>query len=187
MEKAIYLVLFVVIIFIGYSWYSVAQYHIEDDSTAIQSNLTEWSNRGSGGINPDVIKMVQIDDTRSYIVLFETQGSNMGYAHFIKGWNGKFKIEHSGHGTKIIGYQEIHTNKGIYGLIYGENPDLKIDHIQADMYYGDFSFSSSVREDEKFVRYEKIPNDIEKPFPAELTFYDEGGFVIKREDLKINR
>ncbi|CQR46266.1 hypothetical protein BN1058_00519 [Paraliobacillus sp. PM-2] len=180
MKKAIYFVSIIILIFIGYSWYYVNQYHIEDNRTAIQSNLTEWSSRGSGSIHPDVIEVVQLDDTSSYIVLFQTQSSHMGYAHMIKGWNGKFKITHSGHGTNIVKYQKIQTNKGMYGIIVGKNPDLKIDHIIADLYDGDFSFSSNVRADEKFVRYEKIPNDIEEPFPAELTFYDKEGSVIKK-------
>lgn len=102
----IYLASFIIIIFIGYSLYYVTQYHIEDNRAAIQSNLKEWSSRGSESITPDVMEVVQLDDTSSYIVLFQTQSSNIGYAHIIKGWNGKFKIDHTAHWTNIVDYQK---------------------------------------------------------------------------------
>ncbi|WP_226036755.1 hypothetical protein [Aquibacillus saliphilus] len=173
----------ITIISIGYSFYYFNQYNIEDKRATIQSSLKEWSNRGSGSIDPDVIEVVQLDGTSSYIVLFQTQGKNIGYAHFIKGWNGKFKIEHSGHGTNIVQYQKIKTNKGIYGILVGKNPDLKIDHIKASLYYEDFSFKSNVNADEKFIRYQQIPADIEKPFPGELTIYDKKNSVIELSEL----
>ncbi len=72
----------------------------------------------------------------------------------------------------------------MYGIIVGKNPNLKIDHIIADLYYGDFNFNSNVSADEKFVRYEKIPSDIEEPFPAELTFYDKEGSVIEMSEFQ---
>ncbi len=183
MKKVIYLFLFVAIIFIGYSWYYFDQYHIEDNRTAIQSNFKEWINRDSESIEPDVIEVVQLDNTSSYIVLFQIQSSNIGYAHFIKGWNGNFKIDHSGHGTNIVSYKKIKTNKGMYGILVGKNPDLSIDHIKADLSYDDFDFTANVSTNEKFVRYKQLPNDIEKPFPADLTFYDKNGSVIELSDL----
>lgn len=183
MKKVVYLLFLIVIISTGYTFYYFNQYNIEDKRATIQSSLKEWSNRGSGSIDPDVIEAVQLDDTSSYIVLFETQSKNIGYAHFIKGWNGNFKIEHSGHGTNIVKYQKIKTNKGMYGILVGKNPDLKIDHIKADLYYVDFSFKSNVNADEKFVSYQQLPADIEKPFPAELTFYDKKSSVIEMSEL----
>lgn len=186
MKKVIYLLSFVSIISIGYYFYYINQYDIEDKRAAIQSSLNEWANRGmgSGSIDAEVIEVVQLDETSSYIVLYETQSNHLGYAHYIKGWNGKFRIEHSGHGTNIVKYQKIKTNNGMYGILVGKNPDLKIDYIKADSYYGDFNFKSNVNGDEKFVRYEKLPIDIEKPFPAELTFYDKNGSVIELSELR---
>lgn len=183
MKKVIYLLSIIAIISIGYSFYYFNQYNIEDKRATIQSSLKEWSDRGSGSIDPDVIEVVQLDDTSSYIVLFQTQSKNIGYAHFIKGWNGKFKIKNSGHGTNIVKYQIIKTNKGMYGILVGKNPDLKIDHIKANLYYGDFSFKSNVNADEKFIRYQQLPPDIEKPFPAELTFFDKKNSVIELVEL----
>lgn len=183
MAKIKYVILFIIIISIGYSWFYFNQYHIEDKRTDIQSSLEEWSNRGSGNIEPDVIDVVQLDDTNSYIVLFQTESNHIGYAHFIKGWNGKFKIEHSGHGTNIVDYQKIKTNKGMYGILVGKNPDLQIDHVKANLYHESFNFTSNVSDDEKFVKYEMLPENVKKPFPAELTFFDKNDTKINMADL----
>ncbi|WP_433743298.1 hypothetical protein [Falsibacillus pallidus] len=184
MKKALYIISFTLIISIGYCWYYFSQYHIEDNRTAIQSNLKEWNNRGAGSNKPDVLEVVRLDDTSSYIVLYKTPSENLGYAHLIKGWNGRYKIQHTGEGDNIADYQKIQTNNGVYGVIVGKNPNLKIDHIKADLYYGDFNIKSSVHSDEMFVRYKKIPSDIEEAFPAELTYYDKDGSVIELSDLE---
>lgn len=65
-------------------------------------------------------------------MLFETQSNKIGYAHIFKGWNGKYKIDSSGHGTNQVSYKKIKTNKGMYGILVGKNPDLEFDHIHAD-------------------------------------------------------
>lgn len=106
-------------------------------------------------------------------MLFETQSNKIGYAHIFKGWNGKYKIDSSGHGTNQVSYKKIKTNKGMYGILVGKNPDLEFDHIHADLYSGEFSFTSDLSDDEVFVKYQKLPGDIEQPFPAELTFYEK--------------
>ena len=84
-----YIFLFVAAILIGYSLIYFNQYHIKDDRTAFQSSLTIGLNEGSESIELDMNEIVQLDDTSSYIGLFQTQNSHVGYAHFIKGWNGK--------------------------------------------------------------------------------------------------
>lgn len=183
MKKIIYFIIIFSIISIGYSLNYLSKYHIEDNKTVIQSSLKDWLNRGSGSIDPDVLNIVQLDDTSSYVVLFETQNSNIGYAHLIKGWNGKYKIDQSAHGTNVVSYRKIKTIKGIYGILVGKNPGLKIDHIKVDLYYGNFIFTSNVSTDKKFVRYEKLPNDVEKHFPAELTYYDNDGSEIELSEL----
>lgn len=183
LKKVSYLILSVAIISIGYSFFYFNQYHIEDERTAIQSGLKDWSNRGSGSIKPNVIEVVQLDDTSSYIVLFQTKNGNVGYAHFIKGWNGKFKIDHSGHGTNIVSYEKIKTTEGMYGILVGKNPNLTIDHIKAELYYEDFNFIVNVSTDEMFIRYKQLPNDIEQPFPAELTYFNKNNSVIDLSEL----
>ncbi|GAM12799.1 hypothetical protein [Mesobacillus selenatarsenatis] len=178
MKKAGYLVILVAVMAIGYVIYYFNQYPIDDNQAAIQSGLQKWSNRASGSIKPSVIKSIQLEDTSSYIVLFQTENGDMGYAHLIKGFNGKYKIDHSGYGTNIVSYQKIKTNKGIYGILIGKNPKLKIDHIKTELYSGEYSFESNVKGEERFIAFEKLPENTKQPFPAELTFYDKNGSVI---------
>ncbi|MFG6116704.1 hypothetical protein ACGTN9_16255 [Halobacillus sp. MO56] len=180
MKKVIYLLLFVSIIFIIYSFNYFNQYHIEDKTTSIQSELKEWINRGSGLIEPEVIKRVQLDDTNSYIASFRTKSGNIGYAQLIKGWNGKFKIVVAGHGDgdDVVDYQKIKTSDGIYGVVVGRNPDMKIDHIKTDLYDEEFNFTSTVSSDKTYVKYHMLPPDIENPFPAEVTLFDKNNTEI---------
>jgi len=175
--------LFVAVMSIGYGIYYFNQYPIADNEAAIQSGLQEWSNRASGIIKPNVIKSVQLDETRSHIVLFETDRGEMGYAHLIKGLNGKYKIDHSGYGTNVVSYQKIKTNNGMYGILIGKNPQLKIDHIEAELFTG-YSFESNVKGEERFIDYEKLPENTKQPFPAELTFYDKNGSVIEPSEFQ---
>ena len=184
MKKVFYLFFAVTASLIVYSLIYFKQYHIEDDQTAIQVSLTEWINRGPDTVlKPAIIEMVQLDDTSSYIGLIETPEEYVGYAHFIKGWNGKFKIHRSGLESNIVKYQAIETNKGMYGILVGKNPDLAIDHIKAELEYDDFNFIVNVSTDEMFVRSKQLPKDIKEPFPAELTFYDKNDAVIDWSEL----
>ncbi|SEA99762.1 hypothetical protein SAMN05421743_11279 [Thalassobacillus cyri] len=185
MKRIIFLLLFVSIIFIIYSVNYFNQYHIEDKTTSIQSELKEWINRGSGLINLEVLKKVQLDDTSSYIVSFQTKSGNIGYAQLIKGWNGKFKIVLAGHGDGeyVADYQKIKTSDGIYGVLVGRNPDRKIDHIIADLDDEEFKFTSNVSGEKTYVKYHKLPPDIEKPFPARVTLYDKNNTEIYPPDL----
>jgi hypothetical protein len=184
LKKPWYLILFVAVLAIGYGIYYYNQYPIDDNQAAIQTGLQEWSNRDSGSIKPDVIKTVQLDDTRSYIVLFQTDRGEMGYAHLIKGLNGKYKIDHSGHGTTLVSYQKIKTNKGMYGILIGKNPKMTIDRIEAELHSREYSFESSVKGEERFIAYEKLPEDTKQPFPADLTFYDKNGSVIELSEFQ---
>lgn len=184
MKKVLYVFLFVTAILIVYTSIYFNQYHIEVDRTAIQSSLIEWLYNGPDidpDLKPAIKEMVQLDDTSSYIGLIQTTGGNVGYAHFIKGWNGKFKIIRSSPRGNTVHYQKIETTNGVYGILFGINPNLAIDHIK--VIYDDFNFIANVSTDELFVRYKHLPKDIKEPFPAELTFYDKNDSVIDRSDL----
>ncbi|WP_156289495.1 hypothetical protein [Oceanobacillus salinisoli] len=65
----------------------------------------------------------------------------------------------------------------------GKNPDLTIGRIKADLYYENFNFTADVSTDEMFVRYKHLPNDIEKPFPAELTYFYKNDSVVELKEL----
>lgn len=49
---------------------------------------------------------MQLDGSKSNIALFQLDNDDLGYAHLIKRLNGKFKMEHSEHGTNGISYEE---------------------------------------------------------------------------------
>ncbi len=184
MRKSTYLLLIIGVIFIGYSLFYFSQYHIDDDKIAVQSSLAEWMSNDSETTTLDVKEIIQLEDTNSHIALFQTENGHVGYAHLIEGWNGKLKIVSSGgHGTNIVSYEVIETNHGNYGIVFGENPELTIDHITADLNYENYRFSVDVPSDEIFVKYAHLPEGIEKPFPAELTYFDKDQTVIDVADL----
>lgn len=178
-KKVLYVILFIMVIGFGYTLFYFNQYSIEDERASIEANLMEWQNKGNEKeIKFDILKVTQIDDTNSYIALFETTDKNIGYTHLLKGWNGKYKIEQSGWGTNIASYQDLKTNKGMYGILVGKNPDLQIDHIIAESAEENFSFTSTVSKDETFLVYEKLPSDLKSTFLPNVTLYDEGQNII---------
>jgi hypothetical protein len=179
-KKVIYFSLFLIVLCIGYSLYYLNQYHIDNENVSIQSNLNDWLNRGSTEqISPNVIEVVRLDNSNSYIVLFELENNDIGYSQLIKGLNGMPKIERAGYGTNVVSYEKIKTNQGMYGILIGKNPNLKIDHISVKLMHEEIGFTTDVSKDEKFVKYEKLPSDLEENFPAELTFYDKNNTIIQ--------
>lgn len=172
-KKILYILSLLIIIGLGYALFYFNQYSIKEDETAIHSALTKWDNRGTDvETEIDILKTVQLDNTRSSIVLYETPDKNIGYAQLIKGWNGKYKIHQSGWGTNTVSYNDVKTNDGVYGVLVGKNPDLKIDHIVAKSNDGDFSFTSQIPKEETFAVYEKLPTDLKETFLPDITFYD---------------
>lgn len=172
----------VAIAVLGFSIYYMNEYTIEDDEAVIQSNLKTWLNRPpSEELNPEVLQVKQIEDTTSHVILFQLDNGDYGYARLLKGFNGNFKIESAGYGSGFhnSSYQVIDTNKGEYLILYGENPDLKIDHILATSLNSEYDATFDVSEEQLFLQSTKIPSDVERAFPVDLTFYDEGDNLIE--------
>ncbi len=107
------------------------------------------------------------------------KNGDVGYAQFIKGWNGRFKILQSGHGTNEVSYRSIKTNIGMYGVLIGRNSNLEISKIKAELLSENYSFTSDVSKDETFLRYKKLPSNLKQTFPAELFFYDENNKLVR--------
>ncbi|MYL29665.1 hypothetical protein GLW03_07505 [Halobacillus halophilus] len=179
MKKVIYAMVLLAISFISYIGYTHTAYTIEAGEKDVQQNIKEWLNRKSGDVDPEMITIVQLDDTTSYAALFETQQHDLGHAHLIKGWNGKYKIDHSGYGSNTVSYEEVKTNQGTYAILTGKNSDLKIEYVKAESMNKDYIFSADVSSDERFVRYEKLPANVDHTFPAEVTLYDKNHEVIR--------
>ncbi|MFJ7824823.1 hypothetical protein [Psychrobacillus sp. NPDC096623] len=184
MKKLTYLLLVFGIIFIGYMVFYLNDYRIKDNREDIQSSLEIWISSGNTkGIEPDVLDFLRIGDTKSYLVLFQTGSNKIGYAHYKKGWNGRLKIENVGYGTNIVKYQKVKTNKGIYGILVGKNPELKIEKIKVKLFSSEFNFKVDVSTDEVFVKYSQLPKSVNQPFPANLVFYDKNSNVIELTEL----
>ncbi|WP_084242880.1 hypothetical protein [Planomicrobium okeanokoites] len=158
------------------------EYTIKDDEAAIQSNLKTWLNRPpSEELNPEVIQVKQVENTTSHIILFQLDNGDYGYARLLKGLNGKFKIDHAGYGSGFFNssYQVIETNKGEYLILYGENPDLTVDHVLATALSGEYDITFDISDDQRFLQSAKIPSDVERAFPVDLTFYDASDILIE--------
>lgn len=180
-KKWMYVILCTVIIGFGYTLFYSNQYSVGDNRASIHADLTTWENRGSQEKNEiSILKVTQIDDTNSHVVLFETAHKHLGYAQLLKGWNGKFKIIQSGSGTNMVSYHDLKTNQGTYGILMGKNLDFQIDYIIAKSEFTDedFSFTSNIPKDEKFLVYKKLPSDLKETFLT-ITLYDENGKVIE--------
>jgi len=179
-KKIMYYAVFLIVLCIGCSLYYFNQYHINNDNVSIQSNLKDWLNKTSTEeIIPNVLDVVRLDNSNSYIALFQLENNNIGYSQLIKGSNGKLKIERAGYGTNVVSYEKIETNKGVYGILVGKNPDLKMDHLSVKLKHEEFGFTTDVSKDEKFVKYEKLPSGLKETFQAELTLFDENNTVIQ--------
>ncbi|BBI33095.1 hypothetical protein [Cohnella abietis] len=181
--------LFTIIILIcfgGYYLFSyVKAYNISNNNESIQASLTGWMNRGvnnevSDEENLNLLKFVQIDSSTSYIALYHLDNKYVGYAHFIKGINGKFKLDESGHKTGEVNYRDIKTNKGVYGVLVGRNVEKNIDNITTKLINEEYSYTTSVSNEAFFVKYNKIPSQFKKTFPAEITLFDENNEIISK-------
>lgn len=178
-KKMSLIIAFVLILGVASILFYTNQYSIADEEQTIYTNLIEWQNRGSDfDFQLTILDIVQIDQSRSSIVLFETSGNNIGYAHLIKGWNGKYKIVGSGWGDSLVSYTDIKTSNGVYGILIGKNTDLKIHAITAVTVDGLHEFSSIVADADTFIRYEKLPRNLKQTFVSELVFFDKDGQIL---------
>lgn len=78
---------------------------------------------------------MHLDDTKSSIALFQLENADIGYAHLIKDLNGKYEFDVIGYGSNKVSYEEIKTNRGMYGILVGKNRELRIEHITAKLMY----------------------------------------------------
>ena len=177
-KKRWFVVLGVVLLFfLSYAATTYFQYPIGNET--FQQDLTEWVNKGEADSKKiEILRATQLDNTSSHIVLFELDSGEIAFAHTIQGWNGKFKIVESGWGPAIA-YRDIQTENGSYGVIYGDNSNIEIDHIRADSLEVRFGFVAGVTKELYFIKYTKLPASIQTAFPMELRFYDEKDIEIK--------
>ncbi|WP_409253012.1 hypothetical protein V1502_03515 [Bacillus sp. SCS-153A] len=76
-----------------YLMYYYSQYNVKDDKTSVQTKVQYFINRGETVEKKlEVKKIVQLDETSSFIVMFQLQNGNIGSSHLKKGLNNKYKI-----------------------------------------------------------------------------------------------
>lgn len=179
-KKTIWAIVCILSLGLGYQIFYFNQYDIEDREMSIHSGLVKWTDRSSETATElRILEITRISDTSSHIVLFETADKNIGYAHLLKGWNGKYKIELSGWGTNFVSYQDIKTNKGTYAIMAGKNPYLQIDHVIAESPKEEFSFTVNTSHSKTFLAYKKLPNQLKETFLADINFYNKNKKVIE--------
>ncbi|MEK4670833.1 hypothetical protein [Niallia sp. FSL R7-0271] len=180
-QKVIFIPFLFLFLLVGFLYFYINKdYVIDANSQSIESSLTEWENRGEEEkVKIKVLDVVTLGNSNTSVVLFELDNKYTGYAQLNKGWNGKYKIKMSGYGTSKVSYVDIKTNSGVYGIIYGENPNKKIAQITAALLNENYSLTFTVSEEETFLKYDKIPDDLTQTFPAETTCFDANHHVIR--------
>jgi hypothetical protein len=163
----------------GFVYYYTTQYEVKMDNRSVEAGVKLFLARGKPGIDPELIEVVQVADTNSHIAMFRLKDGNMGYAQLVKGFNNRFKIDHAGYGTNSVTYESAETNKGMYGMLVGENRELEIQSIKADLIHEDFSFTADVSGERIITQFIKLPEELSMPFPAELTFFNEDNQIIR--------
>lgn len=175
-KKLMYAILLFGVTGLCYVFFYMDQYPIKSDKASVQAELAEWQSNGDDTkFEFKTLEIVQLDDTNSHIAIFETSNRNVGYAHLIQGWNGNFRIEQSQWGTTPVSFHDLKTNKGTYGLVTGQNQGLEIDHIKAESSDRQFSFTSTLPQEETFLVYKKLPSNLKNTFLPHITLYNQNG------------
>jgi len=125
-------------------------------------------------------EIVRIGNSNTIIVLVRNK-KWLGFAKFIKGWNGNLTYIGTNIGNSTVTYQKLSTNKGTFFLLVGKNPTLTIHNIKALLMNESYSFNSEVSNERYFLNYVKLPGDIEYAIPAKLTYYDKKGNDITND------
>ncbi|MFD2045490.1 hypothetical protein ACFSTA_17540 [Ornithinibacillus salinisoli] len=162
------------------------QYTLENEESSIETHLNDWINKENDyrEVIPAIIDIFQIGDSNTNIVLFQTDDENMiGYASYLKGWNGKLKAVHYSFGTDKIYFEDIQTNKGKYGIILGMNPNLLIDHINVDLIDKDLHYVVEVSKEERFLKYKKLPKKMKDHVYAELILKDDNSNPLEYTEV----
>ena len=172
-HKFFYITLITLVSLTVFIFFYFSKYDIANERQAIEIELNEWENRGVKNESKyKILEIEQIDKTNSYIILFQNSEENIGYAQLIKGLNGKFRIEKSGSGISIYSYSYFKTNQGLYGILIGNNMDLKIHFTKVKYEDKEFVFESNVSDEKVFAEYQELPNSFGEAFPTEIILYD---------------
>jgi len=175
-------VLFLAVVLIGFSVYAVgyfSTYGVPKSEEAAEEFLIEFDTKKSGMGVSAVVGWLQLGESDSWLARVLFEDGVYGYAHFVKGWNGKMKFMSLGT-TQPLTYREIQTNDGFYGVVFGRNDNPTIDHINVKtLGRTTYEFVIHVADQENFMVGEKLPDGVQDTFPAEFEVVDKEGNVLE--------
>ncbi|EDL64869.1 hypothetical protein [Bacillus sp. SG-1] len=178
MKKNIILLLF--LFAAAGTMYYYKQYNVKADKASVQNKVQSFINRGEAVEKKlEVMKIVQLDETNSYIAMFQLENGNIGSSHLEKGFNNRYKIMHAGYGTNEAWFEDVSTADGKYGVLIGKNSELDIDTIEAKLIHEEYSFSIDVSQQPVILEYIKLPKELTSTYPAEITLYNEQNQIMQ--------
>ena len=130
--------------------------------------------------NIEILDLFQLGESDTWFahVLFDEK--LYGHAIFKEGWNRHLQLRSVGsEGT--INYREFETSKGLYGVVFGRNPTLNIDHIKVITANNQYQFIKEVASLKTFAGVEKLPEDYTIDInskPAKFYVYNIEGKII---------
>ncbi|WP_110114441.1 hypothetical protein [Bacillus sp. CGMCC 1.16541] len=171
------MIAFILVVGIVIVAYQYIQYQIPYEVKAIEQELTHWENRDNTReqIDLKVQDFQQVGNSNTYIALYALPNEIGGYAILKKGWNQKLKIVVSSRVNNLVDYDDIETNKGLYGIFVGQNPNNDIYRLKARLPEDNYSFDLRVPNTDYFILYEKITEEVKRTFPADITLLNAEG------------
>lgn len=182
MKKKTFLLLsIIVIVCIALISYSRI-YTITEDKGQLENKLIQFINRPTVTVTKIDIKQELNIDNKKYI-LFIDNNNMLGNAELTKGLNNKYKIESMG-GNSYFHEEIIKTNKAMYLIMKGKNPDIKISYAKETLDKKEYKISFPLQE--YYMAYCKVPNGTQLVYPNtnNTKCYNKNGRDITKEIMK---
>lgn len=157
--------LFIVSFVIVFNYYKV--YSTEENN--LENNITSFITRFEKTNEAIFIKKTKDIGNKRYVLF--VFNDYLGDAELIKGLNGNYKIESTDTGSNLFQYRVRGINNKKYFVLAGKNYDFKIDYINVILDGKEYKFT--IPQEEYFISYWPVSNDILNMFPSELKLYDK--------------
>lgn len=188
MKKTKKLSILLLTLCVVYIFFHFKDYNIENSKIEAEQYLNAFYDKNyksslstiNDFSNAEIVEWLQLEESNTWFahVLFDNK--LYGYAIFKEGWNQRLQLESVGT-NEVINYREFETNNGLYGVVFGRNPTLNIDHIKVITANKQYQFINEVATIKTFVKIEKLPEYYTmdtKSTPAEFYSYDKEGKII---------
>jgi hypothetical protein len=131
-----------------------------------------------------LVKVVQIENTTSYIALIRLKNRALRYLHLVKRSDGTFQLESTAYKGEAepASYEIVDSNRGLFIVLYGENTDLNMNEVWATVRIEntEYTYSTDVSGIGTFLKEMKISNDPEiEVSTVELTYLDTSNRKIE--------